>query len=217
MRQLAFEIYNDSVLTGAIQAIKEEPAEHSSFLVCHLFCGLGSGDDCLKVADKLAEELPERAVIAGITSNAEFLDGRMTDQVLLLSVLFFDDSEAELLYEDDIENNPDQFGKNIYDRAKASNDVKAIELLLSSHGTQVLDIFKRLEKCDRRIHIFGCMPYGHDLAHDPLFVLVPRARHQHGSCKQQNCQPSHHQTAGIISNLNRASQLELIQPRRPRE
>ena len=173
MRQSAFEIYDDSVLTGAIQAIKEDREEHNSFTVCHLFCGLGTGDDCKKVADRLAKELPERSVIAGITSNAEFLDGRMTDQVLLLSVLSFDDSEAELVYGEDIENNAKGFGENVYDRIKDSRDVKAVELLLCSHQTQVLDVFKELERCDRRINVFGCMPYGHDLAHDPLFVVTP--------------------------------------------
>ena len=173
MRQLAFELYDDSCLTGAIQAIKEDQTEHNSFIVCHLFCGSGSGDDCLKVADALAKELPERSVIAGITSNAEFLNGRMTDQVLLLSVLSFDDSEAELVYGPDIEHNAKDFGRNIANRVMSSDAVKAVELLLCNPGVQILDIFKELETCDHRIQVFGCMPYAHDPFNDPLFVVVP--------------------------------------------
>ena len=172
MRHLTFEIYDEKTLEIAVQNMEGERLAHDSFLVCHLFCGGRGSATCLKIIRQIKDRIKEKVVIAGIASNAEFLDGRVTDPIPVLSVLSFDEAEAELLYECDIRDLEQKIGSEFVEKINSMGNVRAVELLVCNTGSGILDFLHEFETCDRKIPVFGGMPFGHDLLHDPRYIVT---------------------------------------------
>ena len=172
MRHFTFEIYNVNALDIAIQSMQNDQCTHDSFLVCHLFCGGYSNVVCSELINDIKAKITDRCVIVGVASNAEFLNGRVTDPIPVLSVLAFDSSEATLLYETDIHDSAKETGQKFAEQISTYTDVKAVELLICNSGERILDFFQEIEACDKSIQIFGGMPFGHDILNDPRYIIV---------------------------------------------
>lgn len=174
MRHFTFEIYSDETLEKAVQHMEDEQLDHDSFLVCHLFCGGFNSVQCLKIVQKIDDRIKKKMVIAGIASNAEFLDGRVTDPIPVLSVLSFDESEADLLFVHDIRESGQKTGREFAEKINSGENVKAVELLVCNSGNEILDFLHEFETCSRNIPIFGGMPFGHDMLNDPRYIVTSK-------------------------------------------
>lgn len=169
MKHFTFEIYNDEAFDAACNRIGLD-YHGTEVLVFHLFCAGEDKERCSEILGNINHRFPE-SVFCGVASNAELLEGRVTDPIPVLSCMIFEKSSAELLYEPDITNNARQKAEHFADIINERDDVKAVEVLICNTGNTTLDFIIGLEKIRRDIQVFGGMPLGHDMLGAPRYMI----------------------------------------------
>lgn len=159
-----YEVYSNSALANIVNELRD--FVKGTQAVMHVYCGGVEQEKCRNIIGLLQAEFPSVAIV-GIASNAEIIDGRVTDPTPVLSVLSFEDSTVRSM---PFINTDRKAADAIIEASKRKKPV-AIEILPTVVSEDTLEFFDRLSDLDKDILVFGGMPFGHSFI-DPRYIIA---------------------------------------------
>ena len=172
MKRFVVEIYDvNDIFSELEEARKCSREKDVSAVLVHVYLGIQGGRH---LVDNMLNEIDQclpKALIVGLSSGGEILDGRLTDQAILISVSIFYKTEVAIRAFPIKAGEEEKFGEEIRKVIDATPDVKAAELLIDCWSLDVPTLFSAINHCSQKVRIFGASPYAHDTNREPMFVF----------------------------------------------
>ena len=171
MKRFVVEIYDvNDIFSELEEARKHSREKDVSAVLVHVYLGVQGRYLVDRLLNEIEQCLP-RALIVGCSSGGEILDGRLTDQAIVISVSVFYKTEVSIHAYPVKAGQEEEVGEEIRKLIDATPDVKAAELLIDCWSLDVSVLFSAINRCSQRVKIFGASPYSHDSNREPMFVF----------------------------------------------
>ncbi len=172
MRQFLFGAGNASEFQNGISDLKNYIDTHNvSSMILHLYCGLTDTKLIEDRVNTLTKTFPD-ASLAGVASNGEIKDGKLSPRDILVSAIFFESSTAKVYSYNHAGARTEDIGTAIKETAADTPDLCAIELLFPGSVMNSMGVLNKVSECMPNVCIFGGYPIGHDMDNDKPFVVT---------------------------------------------
>ncbi len=171
MKQMTVELNGRASLEAQMAPIlREWESRCYETLLLHVYSGLSEEEHTVGVARNLKALLPE-SLLVGSMSAGEIRDGRLIDQGVLVSALFFARTRVCLRRYDNMWDHEEETGRAIREALDADPDVKGAEILFPGTAMNTKAFFEALSLCRKDIQIWGGYSGGHELNAPDHFIF----------------------------------------------
>ena len=169
MKQFVFRAGNEDAFSDGLREVQQACSRKApSAMLIHIYCGPTDMGLVEERAGRLMETFPE-AVLVGLTSGGELMEGHLIEQDILVSVILFAGSKVSLLVQESILGVEAEAGRQIVKEAESIEELKAVEVLFPGADMDSISLLKEISTLPRKIRIFGCYPVGHKQT-DPVIL-----------------------------------------------
>ena len=157
MKQFQFAYENDESLVRELDGIKQWCAANPAYTkVIRVYAAELDLSRVRHVCDMLDEHMPD-ALYLGSTSNANILDGKLTDSSIVLTCTIFErpTTRAELWQIPFSEENIQEDVRRLREYCEENRWVSTVELRMTRLGMPVRDFFDELGSLREDIQIYG--------------------------------------------------------------
>ena len=171
MQQLIFQISDENALQNAISELQDYGGKQVfQSLVFHMYCGPMEKEWLEEITKTLGNSFP-KAGIMGVSAHAEFYHGHVTEPTVVLSAMFFEQSDVRVFCFPEILGHEAEVGRKVCALIDATPGIKAAEILVSAAPVDDYTFLQEAEKCRKDVKIFGGYPNGHNMAEDTLNII----------------------------------------------
>ena len=139
-------------------------------LLFHIYSGIYNEQILLDISKEIRRIFPD-SLIAGTISAGEIKSGCLMDKGILISGLFFESTDVELIKYKNIKGNESEVGRKLTEKVNLTEDIKALELILPGTEFNTRYIFEELSKCKDGVSVFGGYAGGHDMENGEHFIF----------------------------------------------
>ncbi|MBR1599443.1 MAG: hypothetical protein IJ661_11125 [Lachnospiraceae bacterium] len=128
MKQFIFCVSDEKNFYNGIRDLDEYcSCNKVSSLLFHLYCGINDEEMIMKCVDMLKTKFPD-ALLTGISSNGEIMDGRLIDKDILVSAIVFESSLVSVHEFNDAADNVYDIGKQIRYLADSTENIVGVDI-----------------------------------------------------------------------------------------
>ena len=163
MKQILIQYGSDEELDIRLGEVRKEfEAGGYKHILFHIYSGILDEELLTCIAGKIVGDFPETHVV-GTVSAGEIMEARLMDRGILISAMLFVSTEVRELRIEDVKGRESEVGRIIAETSTATEDLKAIELLMPGTELNTRLILEEISRCDDSIKVFGGYAGGHDM------------------------------------------------------
>ena len=171
MQQLIFQITDEKSLGESIHELTDYSGKNRfQSLVFHMYCGPMEKEWLERIAKELGDSFPD-AGLMGVSAHAEFYQGHVTEPMVVLSAMFFEQTEVKVYSFPEIMGSEAEAGRKVCALIDETPAVKAAEILVSAAPVDDYVFLQEAQKCRKDVKIFGGYPNGHNMDEDTLNII----------------------------------------------